>query len=105
MTPHAYSRHSIDELEALRAPARDAALLALAIERTSAQRSQLFTWLQNLTTLLGELSEVAFSLNSGEEASRQADLRSLLGRLRLVEGELEAGLGQLVRELGLAATS
>jgi len=100
---HAYSRHSIDELEAQRAPAREAMLLAHAIERTAGQRSEIFTRLQNVTTLCEELGEVAFALNSGEEASRQADLRSLLARMRLVEGELEAGLGQLARELGMVA--
>jgi hypothetical protein len=100
---HAYSRHSIDELEARRAPAREAMLLNHSIERTKTQRSELFTRLQNLTTLCGELGEVAFALNSAEERSRQADLRSLLVRLRTVEAELEAGLGKLASELGLVA--
>lgn len=97
----AYSVHSVSELEQMRAPAREAMLLHHAIERTAAQRSEIFTRLQNVTTLCGELGEVAFALNSNDPASREADLRSLLARLRLVEAELEAAVGRLAGELGL----
>jgi hypothetical protein len=101
----AYSRHSAEELDAQRAPAREAMLRQHAIERTASQRAEIFTRLQNIATCCDELGEVAFALNSNDPASREADLRSTLGRLRYVEAELDAAVGRLAGELGLVAVS
>lgn len=99
---HAYSVHSAAELETLRAPDREAMLLnhAIRAHRTPALRD--LTRLQNIATC-DELGEVAFTLNSREEASRVADLRSVLARLRLVENELLAATDALAEQLGMVA--
>jgi hypothetical protein len=94
---------SYEEIEAERAPARDAALLNHTIERTAAQRDEVFTRLQNIQTTCLELSEVAFTLHSGDPASRNADLRSLLAVLKAAEVNLEAAVERLAGELGLLA--
>jgi hypothetical protein len=100
---NAYSVHTAEELEKLRATQRESMLYQHAIERTAAQRSEVFTRLQNIATCCDELGEVAFALNSGEELSRKADLRGLLTRLRLVENELLAATDALADQLGLMA--
>jgi hypothetical protein len=104
---HAYSRHTAEELEAARAPARaparEATLLAFNIERVAATKTTLYARIANIQTSCLELVELVDEIHSGEQRSRDADLKSLNERLRVAENELFAATDRLADELGMTA--
>jgi hypothetical protein len=100
---HAYSRHTAEELEAARAPAREAALLTFNIERVASMKTTLYARIANIQTSCLELVELVDEIHSGEQRSRDADLRSLNERLRMAENELLAVTDRLAADLGMTA--
>jgi hypothetical protein len=101
---HAYSVHSPEELEAMRAPARDALQRELNRGRIEAHRVQLVRRIDNIKTLCAEAGELLDHLESENEAHVGVDTRGLGARLRLVEQELLSATDKLADQLGLIAT-
>jgi len=100
---HAYSRHSAEELDTLRAPAREAALLTFNIERVASMKTTLYARIANIQASCLELVELVDEIHSGEQRSHDADLRSLNERLRMAENELLAATDALAADLGMTA--
>jgi len=95
-----YSVHSHAELEALRAPARDAALKEHHRQRVAGQSDQVATLADNIRTLLQELQDLQDDVSREPE---RVSFRSLLESLRSVEVNLGAAVGRLAGDLGLVA--
>jgi methyl coenzyme M reductase gamma subunit len=98
-----YSVHTPEELEAQRAPVREAMLREHARGRIEGHRVDLVRRIDNVKTLCVELGELLDHLEGGREEHRGVDTRSLSGRLRLVENELLAATDALADQLGLVA--
>jgi hypothetical protein len=98
-----YSVNSFAELEAQRAPAREAMLREHAQGRLEGHRVDLVRRIDNIQTLCIEVGELLDHLEGDREEHRGVDTRSLSGRLRLVENELLAATDGLADQLGLVA--
>jgi hypothetical protein len=94
----AYSRHSAVELEALRAPARDAALKEFHTQRVAGQSDQVATLADNIRTLLRELQDLQD--DAGREPEK-VSYRPLIESLRAIEVNLASAVERLAGELGL----
>jgi len=102
MTAFAYTRHLVEELADAREVIHAPSLREFHRQRTASQSNAVSTRLDNVRTLLWEMSDMM------DDASREPEkvsFRPLLETLRHVEVNLEAAVGQLARELGLFATN
>jgi hypothetical protein len=98
-----YSVNTYAELEAQRAPAREAMLREHARGRIESHRVDLIRRIDNIKTLCVEVGELLDYLDGDREEHRGVDTRSLGGRLRLVEQELLSATDALAGQLGLVA--
>jgi hypothetical protein len=96
-----YSRHTVEELEALRAPAREAAAREHARGRIEAKRGDLQKQIENVKVLCAELVDLVDIMDSGREDHLKVDLRSLSERLQLAENELLAATDQVAEQMGV----
>jgi phosphoglucomutase len=103
MTPHAYSRHTYEELEAARDPHQAERLAAFARGRIEGKRGELITRVDNIKTLCLDVAELLDHMDGNNAAHLGVDTRGLNARLRLVEQELLAATDALADQLGLVA--
>jgi hypothetical protein len=100
---HAYSRHSAEELEALRAPAREAPLAEFHRKQLEGHRNDTYRRVENLKVLCAELVDLLDLVEADEKGRSTAELGSLGRHLRFAENELLAATGALADQLGLVA--
>jgi hypothetical protein len=98
MTPHAYSRHSLTELESTRDRQRSPVLKEFHRQRYAAQTQSVSVLLDNIRYRLFEVSDL---MDDATREPEKVSFRSLLETLRQTEVNLEAAVARLAGELGL----
>ena len=103
MPTTAYSRHTVEELEAARDAIRAPMFREFHRQRIEQKRTDQYKQAENIKVTIAELQELLDCLDARREDHQRIDLRSLADRLRLAEQELVAARDALADQMGLVA--